>query len=650
MLDPPALSAAPEPQPASRTTASTSAATRSAIAPMLRRRSRRVIRGGHSSRRGVAGGTIERWQRPSSHRGRDARVRWRRCCPWRTRPPRVLVVAAARGVAGLGADHLRGAVDDGVRVRPGCRPRAARRGVRRASATPTTATAGWLVARRRDRLVRPGLGGLERRPGGRSGASVPPLCRSSSSPPALLVASAIRSSRSAARPSAPVAVVVLAAAVVRALVRDPLLDPYCWRDCVSRSLVVHAEPSLARDARPRLARDDGGARRRRAGRRAVARRRQPRRRAGGCSRRSSFLRRSPCAADRPRTRPRSSAGRSSSPRMRGVLGALLRACGRVLRRSAPGSSLVVALRLRQRAAVSRLADRARGGAGAPLARAFGDPTAGGRLLASGSRALRRQRGPRPSIAPTPTADRAVTPIVRGGSPVAVVMHDAALTALARARARLGGPARDRERTAPGRGARPARGAAAFPHAHHRRGDAERRRLERDLHDGAQQRLLALVVRPEARACGRGRPTATSRVATTLATAIDEAQTALEELRELAHGIYPAVLAEAGLAVALATLADEAPLPVDARRDERAVRRAGRGRAVRGGARGDRRRSRRERATWARVSVAGRVTADASRTTAPRAPRRSSTSPTGSARSAARRRSARDSLRAEVPCA
>ena len=48
---------------------------------------------------------------------------------------------------------------------------------------------------------------------------------------------------------------------------------------------------------------------------------------------------------------------------------------------------------------------------------------------------------------------------------------------------------------------------------------------------------------------------------TLATAIEETQGALQELRELAHGIYPAVLAEAGLAPALATLADTAPLPV-----------------------------------------------------------------------------------------
>jgi signal transduction histidine kinase len=95
-------------------------------------------------------------------------------------------------------------------------------------------------------------------------------------------------------------------------------------------------------------------------------------------------------------------------------------------------------------------------------------------------------------------------------------------------------------------------------------DAERRRLERDLHDGAQQRLLALsydirLARASAEADGD------TAAQMTLATAMEETGAALEELRELAHGIYPAVLAEAGVAPALATLADTAPLPVQIRR-------------------------------------------------------------------------------------
>ncbi len=95
-------------------------------------------------------------------------------------------------------------------------------------------------------------------------------------------------------------------------------------------------------------------------------------------------------------------------------------------------------------------------------------------------------------------------------------------------------------------------------------DAERRRLERDLHDGAQQRLLALSYDIRlARASAEADSGTAAEM--TLATAMEETQGALEELRELAHGIYPAVLAEAGVAPALATLADTAPLPVQIRR-------------------------------------------------------------------------------------
>jgi signal transduction histidine kinase len=95
------------------------------------------------------------------------------------------------------------------------------------------------------------------------------------------------------------------------------------------------------------------------------------------------------------------------------------------------------------------------------------------------------------------------------------------------------------------------------------GDAERRRLERDLHDGAQQQLLALsydirLARASAQADGD------VRTGALLEEAIGASQATLDELRELAHGIYPAILGEAGLGPALATLADAAPLPVEIR--------------------------------------------------------------------------------------
>jgi signal transduction histidine kinase len=88
------------------------------------------------------------------------------------------------------------------------------------------------------------------------------------------------------------------------------------------------------------------------------------------------------------------------------------------------------------------------------------------------------------------------------------------------------------------------------------GDAERRRLERNLHDGAQQRLvgIALQLRLLQRRL-RDDPSAEQLVAT----ASDELAESLEELRELARGIHPAVL-EHGLGAALEGLAARASVP------------------------------------------------------------------------------------------
>ena len=95
------------------------------------------------------------------------------------------------------------------------------------------------------------------------------------------------------------------------------------------------------------------------------------------------------------------------------------------------------------------------------------------------------------------------------------------------------------------------------------GDAERRRLERDLHDGAQQRLLA-VSYDIRRALASAEADHDAHAASLLAAALVDVQAALDELRELAHGIYPAILAESGLAAALQTLADTAPLHLEVR--------------------------------------------------------------------------------------
>jgi signal transduction histidine kinase len=97
-------------------------------------------------------------------------------------------------------------------------------------------------------------------------------------------------------------------------------------------------------------------------------------------------------------------------------------------------------------------------------------------------------------------------------------------------------------------------------------DAERRGLERNLHDGAQQRLLALSYDIRlARAAAQAEGNTPAEMA--LARAASQTQDVLGELRDLAHGIYPAVLAEAGIGPALATLADTAPLPVQILRAE-----------------------------------------------------------------------------------
>ena len=91
------------------------------------------------------------------------------------------------------------------------------------------------------------------------------------------------------------------------------------------------------------------------------------------------------------------------------------------------------------------------------------------------------------------------------------------------------------------------------------GDAERRRLERDLHDGAQSRLVALSL-----LLGqlRRRIDADDDVVAMVETAQSELKTSLAELRELARGIHPAMLTERGLAPALVALAERAPLPVE----------------------------------------------------------------------------------------
>jgi signal transduction histidine kinase len=165
----------------------------------------------------------------------------------------------------------------------------------------------------------------------------------------------------------------------------------------------------------------------------------------------------------------------------------------------------------------------------------------------------------------PDHGRAAVPIERNGRPLAVVVYDDALQAerprllrtlvadaglaieITRLRVEL------RQQLAEVQASRARIVAAA---------NAERRRIERDLHDGAQQRLVAigLALRHAQHQLTSSTP---GRAGETLDGAVAEIEVALDELRELAHGLPPAQL-DAGLAPAFRELARRAPMPVDTR--------------------------------------------------------------------------------------
>jgi signal transduction histidine kinase len=156
--------------------------------------------------------------------------------------------------------------------------------------------------------------------------------------------------------------------------------------------------------------------------------------------------------------------------------------------------------------------------------------------------------------------RATTPISREGVPVALVLHDAALLdeprLLASVAAATGMTIQNaqlqvelRARLQELRGSR-----ARILQAEQN----ERRRLERDLHDGAQQRLVALSMELgelEERLDG------STELRKRIEEARQEVTASLAELRNLAHGIHPAAVSDHGLAVALESLATRATIPV-----------------------------------------------------------------------------------------
>jgi signal transduction histidine kinase len=211
-------------------------------------------------------------------------------------------------------------------------------------------------------------------------------------------------------------------------------------------------------------------------------------------------------------------------------------------------------------AVSALFDRL-GGVNArdALAEALGDPTL---TLAYWIPELERyvDAAGRPVALPDAGGERGVLEIERDGAPLAAIVHATALDedrALVRTAGTAAALALENERLDAELRARydELRGATARLVA---AGDVARRRLERDLHDGAQQRLVSLSVLLN---LARRNVDDGSRAAELLDSATTELTAGLAELRELARGIHPAVLTERGLGAALDALAARAPLPV-----------------------------------------------------------------------------------------
>jgi signal transduction histidine kinase len=195
-----------------------------------------------------------------------------------------------------------------------------------------------------------------------------------------------------------------------------------------------------------------------------------------------------------------------------------------------------------------------------LARTLGDPTLELALWLP-ERSVYVDATGHPVELPAAGSARAVTVLGPNGSPVAALVHDPmllerrALLEAAGAAARL---ALENERLQAELRAQLAELRASRARIVHA-GDEERRRLERDLHDGAQQRLLALGL---ALQLARGRLGGEADGAVELlADAEDELRAALDELRELARGIHPAILTDQGLAAALRSLADRSTVPV-----------------------------------------------------------------------------------------
>jgi len=199
-----------------------------------------------------------------------------------------------------------------------------------------------------------------------------------------------------------------------------------------------------------------------------------------------------------------------------------------------------------------------GGLRETLARALRDPTLVLAYPAASGSGYVDPDGQSIDVPGEPVADRGIARLERDGQTLAVLAYDPALDQEDPGRvgavASMARMALENERLA-------AQVRAQLDEVRASRariveaGNAERRRIERDLHDGAQQRLVALAMRlDQAREGSAG-----------AATLIDETTAellrAVREVRDLARGLHPTILTDAGLAAAVEALAERTPLPV-----------------------------------------------------------------------------------------
>jgi signal transduction histidine kinase len=220
-------------------------------------------------------------------------------------------------------------------------------------------------------------------------------------------------------------------------------------------------------------------------------------------------------------------------------------------------------------ALERLAECVRTVPDAPklrraFANAFDDPALEIAFPAGDARDQWIDSGGRPLSLPAPTSGRSVREIRRDGMVVAAIVHDDGLSACAEllnAATAMTGIVLENHRLA-------AEAEASLREVSRSRAriamtaERERRRIERDLHDGAQQRLVALRIELElAEDMVRRDP---ERGVALLRGLEGEVEEALDELRALAHGVYPPLLADRGLAEALRAAGARCTIAVELR--------------------------------------------------------------------------------------